>query len=143
MVVDPDEFTAAIHQVRWLDVYMCTDVDKAVRLLSSKITSILDKMAPMKTVQVRTNYNPWISQETKTVMLERDELQKRAAEAGDLDLWRRYKHLRNQVTNRLKSEEKNWQKFKLAECGNDSAKTWRSIRGILNWQSSGSPSQIF
>ena len=67
---DEKEVAPGPAKVSKLDVYMCTDVDKAVRILSSKITSILDKMAPMKTVQVRTNYNPWISQETKTLMLE-------------------------------------------------------------------------
>ena len=61
----PSDFIAAIQQVSWLDVYLCIEVDKAVELLSDKITAILDKMAPMKTIQIRTNYNPWLSQQTK------------------------------------------------------------------------------
>ena len=140
---DPDEFTAAIQQLGWLDIYLCNDVDQAVRLLSNKITTTLDRMAPMKTVQVRTNYNPWISQETKDLMKERDETQKQASQSNNPDQWRKYKHLRNRITSRLRSEEKNWQRFKLAECGTDSAKTWKTVRGILNWQSSGSPTQLF
>ena len=140
---DPAEFIAAIQQVSWLDVYLCTDVDMAVKLLSSKITNILDQMAPMKTIQVRSSYNPWISQETKDLMTERNQAQKEAAETGDPDKWRKYKQLRNRITSRLKSEEKNWQRFQLSECGKDSAKTWKTVKGILNWQSSGSPNQLF
>ena len=139
---NPEEFTAAMHQASWLDVYICTDVDQAVRLLSSKITSILDQMAPMRTVQVRSNCNPWISQETKDFMKKRDETQKKAA-ANDSDILREYKNLRNRVTNRLKSEEKNWKQLKLSQCKGDSAKTWKTAKGILNWQSSGSPTQLF
>ena len=74
----PSDFIAAIQQVSWLDLYLCSDVDRAVRLLSDKITFILDEMAPMKTVQIRTNYNPWLSQLTKDLMEERDRRQKLA-----------------------------------------------------------------
>ena len=41
-----------INQVSWLDFYLCQDVDKAVKVLSDKITFILDIMAPMKTIQI-------------------------------------------------------------------------------------------
>ena len=49
---------ATVQQVSWLDVYLCNDVDEAVEIFSSKINEILDVMAPMKTIQVRTNYSP-------------------------------------------------------------------------------------
>ena len=68
----PYDFTTAIQQVSWLDVYLCTDVDLAVKLLSDKITAILDQMAPMRTVQIRTNYIPWLSKTTKDMMEERN-----------------------------------------------------------------------
>ena len=139
----PSDFIAAVQQVRWLDVYLCTDVDKAVKLLSNKITTILDQMAPMKTVQVRTNYNPWLSQQTKDLMIERDRLQKSAAETENQDEWNKYKVLRNHINNRLRTEERQWQKLKISDCGKDSSKLWKSIKTILNWNSSGSPSQLF
>ena len=112
---DPDEFTASIQQLGWLDVYLCTDVDRAVRLLSNKITTILDRMAPIKTVLVRTNYNLCLSQKTKDLMKERDDTQKQASLSNNPDQCRKYKQLRNRVTSRLRSEKKNWQRFKLAE----------------------------
>ena len=76
-------------------------------------------------------------------MTERNQAQKEAAETRDPDKWRKYKQLRNRITSRLKSEEKNWQRFQLSECGKDSSKTWKTVKGILNWQSSGSPNQLF
>ena len=140
---DPDQFIAAIQQTSWLEVYLCTDVEQAVTLLSSKIINILDMMAPMKTVQIRTNYNPWISPETKQLMKDRDDNQKLAAETHDPEIWRKYKNLRNRVTSRLKSEENNWKRYKLTECGRDSSKSWKTVKGILNWNSPGSPTQLF
>ena len=134
---------SAVQNLSWLDIYLCADVDDAVELLSRKLTGILDEMAPMKTFQVRTCYSPWLSKETVRLMKVRDELQKLASETRDRDDWNRYKHMRNRINNRLKYEESHWQKVRLDECGNNSAKTWKNVKGILNWKSSGSPSKLF
>ena len=88
---NPEEFKEAIRGVNWLDVYLSENVNDAVKMMSDKITGILDSMAPMRTVQVRTNYAPWLSQETKDLMSERNYLQSRAAQSKDADDWRKYK----------------------------------------------------
>ena len=139
---DPQLFVATVQQVSWLDVYLCNDVDEAVELFSNKITEILDVMAPMKTIQVRTNYSPWLSKETLELMKVRDELQKLASETKCREDWNRYKEARNKVNNKLKYEESNWQRVRLEECGKDSGKTWRNVKGILNWKGSVSPNQL-
>ena len=138
-----EAFIAAIRQVSWLDVYLCEDVNIAVELLSSKITFILDTMAPLKTIQVRTKYSPWISKQTLELMKDRNKLQKTASETKNRDDWSKFKSLRNQVNNRLKYEERKWQKFRLEECEGNPSKTWKNVKNILNWVHSGSPSQLF
>ena len=140
---DSELFVQAVQQVSWLDVYMCTEVDKAVELFTEKLTVILDDMAPMKSIQIRTNYAPWLSRDTMELMKARDEVQKLASETKSRDDWVKHKQLRNKVNNKLKYEEASWQKKRLAGCGNNSAKTWKCVKGILNWQSSGSPNQLF
>ena len=115
----------------------------AVKLLYDKITFILDIMAPMKTIKVRTNYNPCLSQLTKEMMIERDRLHKLAAQTEKPEDWKAFKLIRNTTNNRLKSEEKDWQRSKINECGDESKKLWKNLKNILNWTSSGSPSQPF
>ena len=75
-------------QVSWLDVYLCNDVDTAVELLSSKITFILDTMAPLKTIQIRTRYAPWLSKYT-------------ASETKNREDWIKFKMLWNKINNFL------------------------------------------
>ena len=53
-----EEFSEAVKQVSWLDLYLCNEVDRAVDILTGKLTFILDTLAPMKTYQVRTRYAP-------------------------------------------------------------------------------------
>ena len=100
-------------------------------------------MAPMKTIKVRPKYNPWLSQLTKEMMIERDRLHKLAAQTQKPEDWKAFKLIRNKINNRLKSEEKDWQRSKINECGDDSKKLWKNLKNILNWTSSGSPSQLF
>ena len=122
----PEEFRKAIQAVSWLDVYLSEDVNQAVKLMSNKITRELDAMAPMRTVQIRTNYAPWLSQETKDLMSNRDDLQSRAAQSNNAEDWKCYKALRNKISSRLKS-----------------AKVWKNVKDIINWKSSGAPTQLF
>ena len=74
--------------------------------MSDKITFILDTMAPMRTIQVRKKFAPWLSNATLDMMKQRDQLQKVAADTQHRDDWNKFKCLRNKINNRLKFEEK-------------------------------------
>ena len=126
-----------------MDVYLSDDVNQAVKLMSEKITTILDIMAPMRTVQVRTNYAPWLSQATKDLMSERDKLQERAAQSKDSEDWKKFKSLRNKINSRLGSEERSWQRSRISECGENPSKVWKNVKDIINWKTSGAPNQLF
>ena len=51
----------AIQNRSLWDVYSSSDVNEASQILTQKINSVLDKMAPVKTFQTRTKYSPWLS----------------------------------------------------------------------------------
>ena len=106
-------------------------MNTAVGLLSSKLTSILDRLAPVKKIQIRSQYVPWLTNETKKLMQDRDDAQKHASNTQSGENWQAYKHLRNTVNNRLKSEKRNWLTHQFDEKSNDSSKLWRSIKSWL------------
>ena len=96
-----------VQKISWWDLYNCDEVNEAVKLITDKLTLILDKMCPIKMIQIRSKYCSWLSNETKMLMKERDEAQKLASNSKRNTDWIKYKQLRNSVTNRLKSEKKN------------------------------------
>ena len=122
---------------------MCNDVDQAVGMLSSKLNNILDIMAPVKTIQIHTRYAPWLSEDTKKLMDKSNAVQKKAAESRDADDWREYKSLRNSATARMKVEKRTWEKEKLDNAKHDPGGLWKNVKGLLNWNNSGPPSQLF
>ena len=139
----PNNFISAVRKIKWLDIYLCTDVNEAVTLLTNQLNSILNIMAPLRTIQVRKNYNPWISAETLQMIKERNELQKIASTSNSKQDWKKYKKLRNSVNNRLKYEERLYQRNKITQFSGDSKKTWKTMKSILNWNSSNAPSKLF
>ena len=76
-------------------------------------------------------------------MKHRDNLNRFACTTNDKEDWARFKQARNKINNRLRMEEKMWQKSRLNHCSNDSSSSWKCVKGILNWQSSGSPKMLF
>ena len=136
-------FTAEVKNVHWWPVYNCQDPDEAAQILTDKLTEILDRHAPVKMYQTKTNFAPWLSTGTKKLMSERDKAQLWASTTGNRNDWGKYRYLRNKVTKNLKTEKKSWQKKKLEECNKDSAKLWANVKGWLNWSSSSSPSKLF
>ena len=95
--VDQD-FQQAVNQLSWGDLYSCGDPDEATFILTNKLTTILDQMAPIRTIQVRSKYAPWLTDSTKQLLKDRNEAQKHANKTKNLEDYRQYKALRNQAT---------------------------------------------
>ena len=139
---DPFQFLAAIKSISWWEVYSSEDVETATDLFTQKITEILDKMAPIKSIQVRKKYSPWLSPHLKDEMKKRDEAQCVAQETGLEEDWKAYKKLRNSVNNNLKGAKKIWQKEKMTYYSEDSRSTWKHIRSWIGWSSGGPPTKL-
>ena len=55
------DFVNAVENLNMLDIYLCQDASEAASMLTEKLNIILDEMAPIKKIQVRHNYAPWVS----------------------------------------------------------------------------------
>ena len=140
-----EDFIFAVKQISWWHLYACDDVEMALQMLTDNLTKILDEMAPIRTIQIRENYAPWLSSETKQLMAERDHAQKIAADTESENDWKLFKRIRNRVNAILRNEKRNWQRKKFKECedANDTKQIWKTVKSSLNWTTSGAPTQLF
>lgn len=99
-------------------------------------------MAPIKSVQVRNKYAPWLSPALKEAIKERDEAQQAAQQTKSKEDWQKFRKLRNSVNNKLKGAKTKWQKAKISEYSTDSRSTWNHIRSWLGWSSGGPPTKL-
>ena len=93
---DKEVFLGDIGKIAWFDLFMSEDPDKAASMLTTKIPSVLDTHAPVKTFQVRKNFAPWLSKETKKIMDERNSAKNIAAHSNNQDDHRLYKNLKEE-----------------------------------------------
>ena len=138
------EFRAAVKNIHWYELYSCEDADLAVDIFTTKLTDILDKMAPIKTFQVRTKYAAWISDATKQKIKSRNTAQLTASTSQLQEDWKRYRRLRNDLEVEKRREKRTWQQQKLKTCEemSDSRGLWKNILGWLNWSTTNSPTKL-
>ena len=103
--------------------------------------------------QNRKNFKPWITSSTNDMMKARDlakEKFKRLSIANntgiatteEADAWFNYTQLRNQVTTQKRNDETNYKKETVEKNVDDAGSMWASVKGFMNWKSTGTPNQI-
>ena len=72
-----EALTAALGKLDWSNVLNCTSVEKAWSLFKLAFLSVVDKLAPMKEVRVRTRAEPWVTTDIlKAIRLRNDSFTK-------------------------------------------------------------------
>ena len=99
-------------------------------------------MAPIKKIQSRTKYASYISENTKKMMISRNLIFQLASSSGKLEDWNNYKTIRNRVTNALKKEKYQWQKFRMDNLSYDTSSIWKHMKRFLGWNSGGPPNRL-
>ena len=138
---EKNEFLDMLRESRLEDILY--DTNLAVNLLSNKITTILDILAPIRTIQVRASYVSGISEQTKNLQRERKFAQEKAAFTNDPEDWRTFRSLRNQATASVRMDKKRWEEQRFDSLKNSTTDIWRSLKGWLGWNSGGPPTQLF
>ena len=100
-------------------------------------------LAPIVTIKVRSNYVPGLSDETKHGQAERDMAQEKASQTDDPLDWKKFRFLRNQVTQKVRDNKKKWEQQKFDQENNLSSDTLKTVKGWLGWNSGGPPTQLF
>ena len=107
--------------------------------------SILNRHAPLKTIQVRNNYSPWVSSATKIKMRARDKLKIEASEESNHEKLNQYRKLRNEIKNELERDKKEYYKTKFYNKEATISSIWNSVNDFLGTSSrshSSSPTLI-
>ena len=79
-----------------------TCAERAANFLSKGIARILDDAAPVRNIQNRKDYVPYLTAETKDLQAAAQNAQKTAVQTGGIEDWRLYRSLRNQKNRAVK-----------------------------------------
>ena len=67
-------YTSVLESTDWLPVFSSKDPDTAWLAFKTTLTAVIDNIAPTKTVRIKQNTNPWITEDILSRINERDNL---------------------------------------------------------------------
>ena len=140
---DEEMFLNDILESNLVDKVMeCKDIETAAATFGKVFREVLDIHAPVKTFQVRTNYVPHLSEETKKLMEEREALKEEATKTGDEALLKEYKRVRNVIKSRLEPDKSNYYENKFASPNLTPKNAWNTVYKILGSDNNKAPTKI-
>ena len=123
------------------DVTACDNVEETAEVFEMSFKPILDKHAPVKTFQMRKHYCPYVSDETKQLMKDRNALKELATATGDKVAEKEFKKKGKLIKKALKDDEKKYYEKDFEE-KMDSSSAWSTARTILGENKNLSPTAI-
>ena len=108
----------------------CTNTDMVAEALVYSINKALDIVAPMKKTQIRKNYAPFLSEDTKKLMNERNNLKATANTSKNPVDMSNYRKIRNAVLAKQRGEKKDWSKKLIGEKVNRGANIWNTVKSL-------------
>ena len=105
-------------------------IDTAAEAFENIFKSTLNAHAPMKVFHMRKNYSPFLSEETKELILNRKALQEEAAKTKCKILIKEFNSHCKEVKKAVAKDEEEFFK-KGFDDGMDSAKAWRTANELL------------
>ena len=116
-------------------------IDGAAEAFRNEFLAILNHNAPIKTIQIRKKYCPYLSEETKNLKAEREVLQKEASESKDNLLMEEFKIKSKEVKKAVTKDKKIGQEKDLGESSSITM-AWKTARNIMGTTKSSAPTAI-
>ena len=107
-----------------------TDTNLVANVLINHITEAINVIAPIKVIQPRVFYAPYLSDRTKMEMTKRDQLKSVANNSGEEADIIAFKKLKNLTLKHQRMDKVAWAKELIGPTNNDGKKIWNTVQKI-------------
>lgn len=128
---DAVSFMNDVSNVQWSDMSQENDANTALNIFMDKLMRLVDKHAPLRKRSVKNSSAPWIDEELRALMLERDKVKAVAQNSGHTADRICYCKLRNKVTKLNHIKKKIYFKERIHTSSNDTKKLWKTLNDIM------------
>jgi hypothetical protein len=126
-----DTYVKMLNDVNWSDICQTKDVNQAWLKFKGTLSDIIDSIAPVKEVKIRTNTEPWMSSEILEMIAVREDLHyKHRKNTTDQALYKHFCMQRNKVQRTIKHAKKDFLSLKIAENRNNTKKLWSQLKEL-------------
>ena len=124
---DHKAFNNHLASLPWEGLADVEDVDEMATAIEKLVTNSLDIYAPMKEINIPKGYNSDLSQDTKKLISERDNLRKTAASLSGPErhiMRKKYKTKRNLASRMVKRDTRGAAQKRILEAENSTKELW-------------------
>ena len=135
------DFIQDVKDIKWYSsVYSKDNVDEATEGWQREFLKVLDKHCPVKSIQVRKNYTPWLTQDIILTSKSLQRAQRRARLHNSPHLQEFIIASKTRLLrDKLKNAKESWKMKEAAKMGETGAKTWENVKHWIGWRSTSQP----
>ena len=123
------------------EVTTINDLEDAALKFEQAFKGILDIHASVKIFQMRSNYSPFLSENTKTLIAARNSWKEMAVKYGYKSAEKMSKELGKEIKKKLSEDKRVYFNKDFGEC-NDRSNTWKTAKIIMGVNNNSSPTTI-
>ena len=137
----PTKFQQELGMIDWSSFYQTDNLDYMNTFFEEHVGAALEKVIPIKLIQVRKNHCNWIDSELKDLMSLRDRRRETARLSSLQADWDSYRSTRNKCTKMLrrKKVEHSAALYDSFKDTKDTKNIFKVTKDILGWVNSGQP----
>ena len=120
-----------LRNIDWSTVTNCYDVNEAWYNFKTRFIEVLDVVAPIKHIRIKSRTEPWINSKILELIRKRDRLLSESnKDKANKELRKEFNILRNKVQSEIRIAKTNYFKDKIEENKGDSKGLWRQLKSI-------------
>ncbi len=127
---DPEKFLQDLAQIPWCSNLLMDDVNEKVARFDTHFLNTLERHAPFKTMKIRYRQCPFLNDEIKELIKNRDNLHKIGRQTRMQSDWEKFHMCRESVKRKLRGAERKYVQNEIY-ISNKSRSMWKVIRDCV------------
>ncbi|KAJ1531320.1 hypothetical protein ONE63_000004 [Megalurothrips usitatus] len=128
-----EHFKKDIVDIPWHDMFHLQDINSKLDYFYQQVYALFDKHAPYISVKVKHKPSPWLTDELKRMIKERDKMYEKVKYSKDHILIAQFKKLKNRTKSEIRNAKVRYAYGILNNC-NSSQTLWKNLKklGVSN-----------
>ena len=126
----PAALIQGLERVDWNCVFLSTNVNNAWANFCTCFKTVLESVAPFKTIRVKKNNPPWFSSDIRMEISERDRLLRKSLSSNDENDRIAFRAQRALVQDIVKNAKQDFYRNKIKSESNQPKKLWNTLRTL-------------
>ena len=125
-----DKYLSLLQATDWSTVYSSKDPDTAWSAFKTILSTVLDAVAPKKTVRIKQNSDPWITEDILSRIAKRDHLLASYRKSGKEEIHKQYCKIRNELQRDIKKAKCEFFESQINKNMGRPRKLWQNLKKI-------------